>query len=148
LATASDRIVIFDQGFLTALCSMALFAASAERHHLLRGLALIPRPHLLVRLDLPKEELEARLRSRLARQSPLERWFEFDLKTSLEQIEMTNAIVDVLRENGEHMLNVSSLDHRMLEKGLHRIVHWVKCSDMKVANRAHFERRPVAGTAR
>lgn len=147
-ATTSDRIVIFDQGFLTALCSMALFAVSAERRLLLRGLTLIPRPHLLIRLDLPREALEARLQSRLARQSPIERWFEFDLKTSLEQIEMTNAIVDMLLENGEHMLNVSSLDHRMLEEGLDRTVRWVKCSDTKALNRLHIERRPIAGTVR
>lgn len=109
---------------------------------------LVPRPHLLIRLDAPREVLESRLQSRLAHQSPVERWFEFDLKTSLEQIEMTDAIVHMLQENGERMMNVSSLDHRMLEEGLDRTVRWVKCSDTKAANRPRIERRPIAGAAR
>lgn len=147
-ATASDGIVVFDQGFLTALCSMALLTASVDRSLLLGGLMLVPRPHLLIRLDAPREVLESRLQSRLAHQSPVERWFEFDLKTSLEQIEMTDAIVHMLQENGERMMNVSSLDHRMLEEGLDRTVRWVKCSDTKAANRPRIERRPIAGAAR
>jgi thymidylate kinase len=147
-ATTSDRIVIFDQGFLTMLCSMALLTVSAERSLLLRGLTLIPRPHLLVRLDAPREVLVSRLQSRLVRQSPVERWFEFDLKTSLEQIEMTNAIVHMLQENGEQMMNVRSLDHRMLEEGLDRIVRRVKSWDRKIGNRSLVERRPMAGAAR
>lgn len=148
MATTSDRIVIFDQGFLTALCSMALFTVSAEQNLLLRGLALVPRPHLLIRLDSPRRVLESRLQSRLAQQSPLERWFEFDLKKSLEQIEVTNAVVRMLQENGERMMNVSSLDHRMLEEGLDRIVRGVKSWDQKIAHRPHYEGRPMAGVAR
>lgn len=147
-AATSDRIVIFDQGFLTAVCSMALLTVSVDRSLLLSGLTLVPRPHLLIRLDAPWEILESRLQSRLARQSPVERWFEFDLKTSLEQIEMTNAIVHMLQENGERMMNVSSLDHRMLEEGLDRIVRNVKSWDKKIADRSLVERRPMAGAAR
>lgn len=148
MAATSDRIVIFDQGFLTALCSMALLTVSEDRSLLLRGLTLVPRPHLLIRMESPREVLESRLRSRLARQSPLERWFEFDLKTSVEQIEMTNAVVHMLQENGERMINVSSLNHHRLEEGLDRIVRGVKSWDKKIAHRPLAEKRPMTGVAR
>ena len=63
----------------------------------MRGLELIPRPNLLVRLDAPREILEARLRARLGRQGAVERLFEFDLQTSLQQIDTTNDVAQMLR---------------------------------------------------
>jgi len=150
LVKARDRIVIFDQGFLTALCSMALLAGSVDRSFLLRGLALIPRPNLLIRLDAPREILESRLHSRLGRQGPVERWFEFDLQTSLQQIELTNEVAQMLREKGGRMMHVSSLDRRMLENEVDRIVRGVKSWDEKIdlATRTLVERRPMVRVAR
>jgi thymidylate kinase len=149
-ASISHRIVIFDQGFLTALCSMALLAGSVDRSSLLRGLALIPRPNLLIQLDASRELLESRLHSRLGRQGPIERWFEFDLKTSLQQIELTNEVADIFRKNGGRMMHVSSLDRRMLEKEVDRIVQRVKSWDEEVdlADRSPVERRPLVGVAK
>src|SRR5947207_11739701 len=116
MARAADRVVIFDQGFLTALCSMALLARSIDRSVIARGLALIPRPNLLIRLDAPRETLEARLRARLGRQGAVERLFEFDLQTSRQQIETTSEVADMLQEQGGRMMHVSCLDRRLLEK--------------------------------
>ena len=149
-ASISDRIVIFDQGFLTALCSMALLAGSVDRSSLLRGLALIPRPNLLIRLDASRELLESRLHSRLGRQGPIERWFEFDLKTSLQQLEMTNEVADMYRESGGRMMHVSSLDRRMLENEVDRIVQRVKSwnENVDLADRSPVERRPLVGVAK
>jgi thymidylate kinase len=125
-ASTSDRIVIFDQGFLTALCSMALLARHVDRSVIVRGLALIPRPNLLVRLDAPREILEARLRVRLGRQGAVERLFELDLQTSLQQIDTTNDVARTLEEQGGHMIHVTSLDRGLLEKAVDRIVREAK----------------------
>jgi thymidylate kinase len=122
LASTSDRIVIFDQGFVTALCSMALLARSVDRSVIVRGLALIPRPNLLVRLNAPRETLEARIRARLGGQGAIERLFEFDLQTSLKQIDTTSDVADMLQEQGARMMDVNSLDRRLLEKAVDRIV--------------------------
>jgi thymidylate kinase len=122
MASTSDRIVIFDQGFLTALCSLALLARSADRRVIARGLELIPRPSLLIRLDAPREILEARLRERLRRQSTVERLFELDLQTNLQQIETTREVVHMLQEQGGRMMHVSCLDRRLLEEAVDRIV--------------------------
>jgi thymidylate kinase len=150
MASTSEQIVIFDQGFLTALCSMALLARSVDRSIIVRGLALIPRPNLLVRLDAPRETLEARLHSRLGRQGAVERLFEFDLHTSLRQIETTSQVVDVLREQGGHMMHVRSLDRRELEKAVDRIVREAKSWDGKTgpADRSLVERRHIVRIAR
>jgi thymidylate kinase len=150
LASTSNRIVIFDQGFLTALCSMALLARSADRSVMVRALALIPRPNLLIRLDAPREELEARLRARLARQGAIERLFEFDLQTSLRQIETTNDVAHMLQEQGGRMMRVSCLDRRLLEKALDRIVREAKFRDKEInpVNRSLVERRRIVRVAR
>jgi thymidylate kinase len=150
MASTSDRIVIFDQGFLTALCSMALLARSVDRSVIVRGLALIPRPNLLIRLDAPRETLEARLRARLGRQGALERLFEFDLQTNLQQIETTNEVAHVLQEQGGRMMHVSSLDRRLLEKAVDRIVREARSWDEETdpVNRSLVERRRIVRVAR
>jgi hypothetical protein len=140
-AETSDRIVIFDQGFMTLLCSMALRAKSVDRSVIMRGLALIPRPHLLVLLYAPTETLQARLRMRLGRQGAIERWFEFDLQTSLQQIGITIDVAHMLQQQGSHMLHVSSLDHRLLEIAVDRIVREIKSGRTNPAHRSLAPRR-------
>jgi thymidylate kinase len=150
MASTSDRIVIFDQGFMTALCSMALLAQPVDRSIMIRGLALIPRPNLLVRLDAPRETLEARLRMRLGRQGAIERLFEFDLQTNLRQIETTSEVAHMLQEQGGRMINVNSLDRRLLKKAVDRIVReadsWKE--EIDPVDRSLVERRRFSGFAR
>ena len=111
-ALASDSVVIFDQGFLTSLCSLALalFAGPIDRGTLARGLALIPEPDLLVRLDTPRAVLEARLQKRLRRQSSLERLFEYDIDVWLRQIELSSTLDALLTERGRSSMRVSWID--------------------------------------
>jgi hypothetical protein len=150
MASTSDRIVIFDQGFVTALCSMALLARSVDRSAILRGLALTPRPNLLIRLDAPREALEARLRARLDRQSAVERLFEVDLQTSLRQIETSREVAHIVQEQGGSMMHVSSLDRRLLEKSVDRIVREVKSRDERIdpVHRSPVEARHTARVGR
>jgi thymidylate kinase len=122
MADTSDRIVIFDQGFLTALCSLVLLAGSADRRVIGRGLELIPRPNFLIHLDVPRETLEVRIRERLRRQGAVERLFEFDLQMNLDQIETTNDVVHMLQEQGFRMMHVSCLDRSLLEEAVDRVV--------------------------
>jgi len=146
LASASDRIVIFDQGFLTALCSMAPLAQSADRRIIGRGLEVIPRPDLLIRLDAPRETLEARLRERLDRQGTIERLFEFDLPTNLEQIETTSEVAHMLQEQGFRMMHVSCLDRRLLEETVDRIMREMRLWEEEIGDGLH--RRPCPPAAR
>jgi thymidylate kinase len=145
-ASTSDRIVIFDQGFLTALCSLALLARSADRRMIERGLSLLPRPNLLIRLDAPRETLEARLRERLARQGAVERLFELDLQTNLEQIELANEVTHMLQEQGFGMMHVSCLNRRLLEEAVDQIVQETKRWVEEIADEVH--RGPCLPAAR
>ncbi len=150
-ASTSDRIVIFDQGFLTALCSLVPLARSADRRVIVRGLELIPRPNLLIRLDAPRETLEARLRARLGRQGAFERLFEFDLQTSLRQIETTSEVAHLLQEQGGRMIHVSWLNRRLLKDAVDRIVREEKLWDEEIddrVNRSLVERRRIVRVAR
>ena len=92
----------------------------------------------------------SRLHARLAHQGPVERLFEFDLRTSLRQIETTSEVAHLLQEKGGRMMHVSSLDRRLLEKEVDRIVQDVKSWDEKIdlANRSTVERRPIVQAAR
>jgi thymidylate kinase len=144
LASTSDRIVIFDQGFLTALCSLVPLTQSADRRIIGRGLEVIPRPDLLIRLDAPRETLEARLRERLDRQGTIERLFEFDLQTNLQQIETTSEVAHMLQEQGFRMMHVSCLDRRLLEEAVDRIMREMR--EEEIADGLH--RRPCPPAAR
>jgi thymidylate kinase len=134
LASTSGRIVIFDQGFLTALCSLVLLARSADRGMIERGLELIPRPNLLIHLDAPRETLEARLCERLRRQGAVERLFEFDLQTNLEQIETTSEVARMLQEQGFRMMHVSCLDSGLLEEAVDRVVREAKLWNERIGH--------------
>jgi hypothetical protein len=135
---------------MTALCSMALLTRSVDRSIMVRALALIPRPDLLIRLDAPRETLEARLRARLGRQGTLERLFEFDLQTNLQQIETTNDVAHMLHEQGGRMMHVSSLDRRLLENAVDRIVREARSWNEEIdpVNRSLVERRRIVRVAR
>jgi thymidylate kinase len=150
MASTSDRIVIFDQGYVTALCSMVLLARSVDRSVIMRGLALIPRPNLLIRLDAPRKILEARLRARLGRQGAVERLFEFDLQTNLQQVETTSEVAHVLQEQGGRMMHVSSLDCCRLEKAVDRIVREAKSwkKEVNQVDRSLVEGRHIIRVAR
>jgi hypothetical protein len=146
MASTSDRIVIFDQGFVTALCSLAMLARSADRRVIVRGLELIPRPNLLIRLDAPRVTLEARLRERLGRQGRVERLFELDLQTNLRQIETTNAVAHMLQQQGDPMLLVSCLDRYRLEEAVDRIVREAMLTDRGIDD--SLDREPCLLAAR
>jgi thymidylate kinase len=109
-ARGSDEVVIFDQGFLTSLCSLALLSGRIDRTALAHGLTLIPQPDLLVRIDTPREVLEARLQKRLRRQGALERLFENDIDVSLHQIDLSSTLDALLTERGHHSMRVSWID--------------------------------------
>lgn len=120
-ARSSGAVVIFDQAYLTALCSLVILARPAGRTTLAQGLNLLPKPDLLVRLDAPRELLESRLRERLDRQGRFERLFEFDLKTNLRQIDVADDVTAMLHEQGRSMVHISSLDIESLQSAVRTI---------------------------
>ena len=150
MASTSDRIVIFDQGFVTALCSMALLAPSVDRSAIMRGLALTPRPNLLIHLDAPRETLEARLRARLGRQGRSSDCSNSICKQAFSKSKRAVRSPISFRSKASRMMHASSLDRRLLEKALDRIVREVKSCDGRIdpLHRSPVEARRIARVGR
>jgi RecA/RadA recombinase len=108
------HIVLFDQGFVQAVCSLALLADPADDLSIDDALDEAPLSDLLIRLDAPLELLKARLYNRRRLQGTIEQLFEPDLKTSLASIAMIDRLHDLLLQRGRSVLRASSLDPRSL----------------------------------
>ena len=84
-ARSSSRITIFDQGYLSALCSVVC-RNSALRPRMPSVLARLPKPDILILVDAPEPTIEARLRDRLGKLGRIERMLELDISTTLRQV--------------------------------------------------------------
>jgi thymidylate kinase len=114
-------IVLFDQGFVQAVCSLALRAGVANDTPIANALDYAPKSDLLIRLEAPLELLKARLHDRRRLQSTVEQLFEPDLKTSLASIPMIDRLHNLLLQRGRSVLSASSLDQRSLGESLNMI---------------------------
>jgi adenylate kinase family enzyme len=115
------HVVLFDQGFVQAVCSLALLAGAASDAKVADALDYAPTSDLLIRLEAPLELLKARLEDRRRRQSPIEQLFEPDLTRSLASISMIDRLHALLLERGRSVLRASSLDHRSLGESVSMI---------------------------
>jgi thymidylate kinase len=121
-AQTSNHIVIFDQGYMSALCSLALLSDPTDLRAMAGGLDLAPAPDLLVRLDAPRQVLEARLADRIEKQSPLERLFEHDITTSLKKLTLAATVDAMLLERQQQMMRFSCLDSAGLDAAVTALV--------------------------
>lgn len=109
-----DRVVICDQAFVQLVCSLVLLTAFADRARVARALEVVPKPDLLIRLDAPRQVLEARLAERERRQSRMERWLEFDLATNLRSIDVVDDLHAILSRQGRPVMRLPSGDAQSL----------------------------------
>jgi RecA/RadA recombinase len=114
-------IVLFDQAFVQAVCSLALRAALVNDAPIADALDYVPKSDLLIRLEAPLELLKARLHDRRRLQGTVEQLFEPDLKTSLASIPMIDRMHNLLLQRGRSVLSASSLDPRSLGESLNMV---------------------------
>jgi thymidylate kinase len=119
--SGAAHIVLFDQGFVQAVCSLALLAGAASDATIANALDYAPISDLLIRLEAPLELLSARLHDRRSRQSTIEQFLEPDLKRSLASISMIDRLHALLLQRGRLVLSASSLDQRSLSESVNRI---------------------------
>ena len=141
--SSAAHVVLFDQGFVQAVCSLALLAGAATDAQVANALDYAPISDLLIRLEAPSELLKARLHERRRLQSSIEHLFESDLNTSLASISMIDRLHALLRQRGRSVLRASSLDHRSLGESVNRIEREVV---RRLQNRA--QRSSVIAAAR
>jgi thymidylate kinase len=136
-ASNTGHIVLFDQAFVQAVCSLALLCGTADERLISRALDAIPKSDLLIRLNAPTEILEARLRDRRRIESRIERWLEFDLATNLKSLVIVDFVHELLRMRGKHVANAASLDQHSLHEAVEQV-------EKQITARFSMEQRVVA----
>lgn len=120
-ARAAEQIVIFDQAFVQAVCSLGLLCAPKHADRLPKAFDMVPRADFFLRLDAPYETLRARLLKRERQQGVLERMLELDLSTNLRSIEIIDRLERRLEESNAAMACVRSGDEISREAALERL---------------------------
>jgi O-antigen/teichoic acid export membrane protein/thymidylate kinase len=115
-----DHIVLFDQGFVQAVCSLALLSR-ADQKTIAQAMSMRRRPDLLIRLDAPKELLEWRLRQRSGQKTFVEKWLDRDVRTFLKMKPITDCVGSLLATEDRRMICVNSLDPELMRSALDRV---------------------------
>jgi len=113
----SDHIVLFDQGFVQVVCSLALHSR-ADQKTIARAISMRRRPDLLIRFDAPKELLEQRLRQRFSQKTLVEKWLDRDVRTFLKMKPITDYAGSLLATEDRRMICVYSLDPNLMRSAL------------------------------
>jgi hypothetical protein len=120
-ASKAEHVVLFDQAFVQAVCSLALLCESSNQRLISRALDKSPESDLLVLLQAPRDILEARLRERQQRESRMERLLELDLATNLRSAAIIDCLFELLPSKGRQVAIVASLDQHSLQDGVESI---------------------------
>jgi hypothetical protein len=120
LCSGAEDIIIFDQAFIQATCTLALNSSSASDARLERALSLIPKADLIIRFDAPQEMLESRLRDRQSRESFAERFFEAHLEKNLAGLRVFDRVQFLLDRSGISTISLNSPDVKSFWGGLDR----------------------------
>ncbi len=120
-ASKTGHIVLFDQAFVQAVCSLALLCGVADELLISDALDAIPKSDLLIRLDAPSAILEARLRDRQRLESRIERLLELDLATSLKSSAIIDCLHELLRKAGRQVTDAASLDQSSLHEAVEKV---------------------------
>jgi thymidylate kinase len=120
-ATDAGRIVLLDQAYVQAICSLAMLSGTIDETLISQALDHTPKSDLAVLLGAPIEVVEMRLRDRERRASRMERLLELDLATSLKSLAIVECLDAVLRKKGLQVAHAASLDEVSLRESVERI---------------------------
>jgi O-antigen/teichoic acid export membrane protein/thymidylate kinase len=112
----SDPIVIFDQGFIQAICSLAMFNRSADEAALLRALSIVPHSDIMIHVSATLELLEDRLRDRIRRETVMERFLEADPNTNLQAASILERINTLLERRREAIIAIEVDEHSSIDQ--------------------------------
>lgn len=127
-ASLAVDTVLFDQAFVQSVCSLALLSRAVDEKRMALALGFVPKSDLLIRLDAPREILNARLCERRRLQTRTRRLFDLDLKTKLKSVEIIGLLYDLLRKGGRSVTCVDCFDcfdQRSLSDAVERIAREV-----------------------
>lgn len=138
-ASQASHIVLFDQGCVQAVCSLAVLGRATDRNRIAQALASLPTSDLLIGLTAPRIILEDRLQRRF--RSPVERLFGISLDLNLRFVAIFEEMDDLLRSRAKHTAKVDCLDKRTLADAIEQIDSEVAIvfeeSELKRAHQAY-----------
>lgn len=107
-AADDNCISIIDQGFVQAIYSLASFAGPIDLGRIALALHAVPKPTLLLRLDVSQELLFERLEERRSRQGRAERLLDVTVAANLATLPILEAMDGLVRNNGTRVLQVNA----------------------------------------
>jgi thymidylate kinase len=125
LATETEEIILFDQGFLQAVCSLVVLGASVDKERIALAVALLPLPDMVIHLTAPVRVLEERLQERNARQGRLERLLELDMWANRDFVPVIEGVCELLQLREQSILRADCTDDATLHTEVRRITQRV-----------------------
>lgn len=113
-----DEIVILDQGFVQAVCTLANYNNTIDRRLLSRALDIVPVADIIAFVDASEALLKLRLLERFDIESVAERIFESDVAKNLNAKSVTALMASLLIERGHPILTFNDLDMRSLDAAM------------------------------
>jgi thymidylate kinase len=126
MASKANRVALFDQAFIQAVCSLALSHPSADETLIARALDIIPKPDLLIQLEAPPDILAARLHDRQRFQSPVERMLEVAPETNSEEHPIFEQLLGLLRKRGQTVTCINSSDLHSLDDAVRNVAEQIR----------------------
>lgn len=117
-AQGSTNIIIFDQGFVQAIGSLAMFNGAADDRLIVRALESTPRADLVVGMAAPRDVVEARLQTRMMHEPPAERFLDVDVAGNMQFFDLFEKIGNVLRSAQRSNVSVGAVDEQSIASGL------------------------------
>lgn len=117
-AAQASGIMLFDQGFAQAVCSLIVVASDRSTWRIERALQETPSANLFIRLMASDEVLIKRLHIRERRQSRIERVLELDLDTNLRMARAVDTVYDALQRLGRPTISIETHDYSALDRAL------------------------------
>jgi len=120
-ARKSTDITIFDQGFVQVVGSLAMFNGAADDTSIAQAFHFAPQADLVVRMVVPRDVVEARLRARMMSVPAAERLFEVDVAGNMRAFRVFDSIGDVLSKAHRNIVSIQPIDQQSTLSGLRRV---------------------------
>jgi len=114
-AQKSEDIVIFDQGFVQAIGTLAIFNGAANDALLSKALDLAPEADFAIRLLAPRDVVETRLRERMRHEPKAERLFEAKISTNLNSFLIFDDVNRILSGTDRNILSIQPTDQASMK---------------------------------
>ncbi|MDX8523686.1 AAA family ATPase [Mesorhizobium sp. MSK_1335] len=115
-AKLAQDILIFDEGYVQAIGSLALLNGNADKAILETMLSNVPVADFTIRVVVPRAMVAARLRRRMEREPPAERLFEADFEVNMRSLSVFKTISDILAVSGRDVICAKTSSQRSTVK--------------------------------